>query len=76
MNALTAFTLTAGTEPPGLLGFSLKFGGDLKLGSGFKTVTTEDFLVVGQEQPHRVRIVDGNLEIRLDFVLNMPSDPF
>jgi hypothetical protein len=76
INALTSFTLTAGTEPPGLLGFSLQFGGELNVGSGFATVTTEDFGVVGQQQPHRVRIVKGDLEIRLDFLLNMPSDPF
>jgi hypothetical protein len=76
MNATTSFVLTAGTEPPRLDAFFLKFGGDLNFGSAFKTVTTEDFLVVGQEQKHRVRIVSDNLEIRLDFVLNMPSEPF
>jgi hypothetical protein len=73
----TSFLLsTPSTEPATLNGKFLKFGGDLNIGSGFEQITTFDIIQVHQPQDHRVRIISGEMEIRLDFSLVIPSDPF
>jgi hypothetical protein len=60
-------------EPLRLHGKFLKFGAELNFGSEFATVASEDLALLDQEVPHRVRIVSGNAEVRLDFILKVTN---
>lgn len=76
-----SFTLRNPTfDPPGLDGTSLRFGGDLifaesgaLFGESFDTITTFAHVQVGVQNKHVVRFVNGNQEIRIDFILEVTS---
>jgi len=65
-------------DPPGIFGTSLRFGGILIVAESgalfeekFDTITTFTHTQVGQEHDHVLRFINGNQELRVDFVVTV-----